>query len=465
MKPTYIFLILTTLLLFPASGVFSFEYDLAPRNDLSFDEESPLPSSSWMIALGGYEYDNVNAAVEWMGSLYFAGSKDDDGVGAPKAWFLATDLDGNLLLDRAWVDSATGGAEFMKLAVGDILYAAGIVGTPATGHDLFVMGLTADGDILWQVRLVDEGDEILGDMILTSDGSLLLVGVNRAPGEYVGEGWVVKMDTSGNIVWQKSYGTVGVDYLRVAMNRSGGGYVVAGEIAIEGSNDFFQGWIMALDDAGAVIWQKAYLISNSDGINALINAGNRIIGLGSALQLAFYRGDAWILQVDSGGNVVSSDLIGDFDTLQHDEFVDAVVTRGGNLIALGNTVSITGGVSEQVWAARITREGQLKGLRHYGGGNVDTASDLLSLGADGFAFAGWTQWSPRIFDGYLVKVDKQGDGFTDCDRVNNLNSELRPVGPVVSEPTLSVEPTYARVVEANLTEEISDTYSDFLCAD
>jgi hypothetical protein len=287
-----------------------------------------------MIALGGDDYDNLNSAVEWRGDLYFAGSKDDEGVGTPKAWLLASDLEGNLLLDKAWVDSIEGGADIIKLVAGDTLYAGGIVGNPLFERDIFVMGLSADGDILWQSQIVDEGDEVLGDMILTRDGSLLLVGTNRASGEYVGEGWVIKMDRSGNVLWQKSFGTPGVDFLRAAIDRSGGGYVVAGEVGIPGSNDFYQGWIMALDNAGNVIWQKAYLISNSDGINVLVGGGNEIVGLGSALQLAYFRGDAWIVRVDSDGELISSDLLGDFDTLGHDEFVAVVVTRGGNLVAL-----------------------------------------------------------------------------------------------------------------------------------
>jgi hypothetical protein len=444
--------ILAVLLFLPVLGTLSLAENL-------------MSQSNWMIALGGDNYDKFNSTVEWMGDFYFGGYKDDVGVGAPNAWLLSTDLDGNILVDKAWTDDVLVGAEIKKLVVGDVFYAGGIVGNLDSGYDLFVMALSSDGDILWQKQLQDEGDEILGDMILTADGSLLLVGVNRPEGEYVGEGWVVKMDTSGNVIWQKSFGSRGVDYLRAAIDRPGGGYVVAGEVGIPGSNDFYQGWIMALNTDGSLIWQKAFLISNSDGINALVNVGNQILGLGSALQLAYFRGDAWILRVDSNGNYLSSHLIGDFDGLQHDEFVDGIITQGGDLVTLGNTVSIGGGVSEQIWAALIDRRGQVKGVRHYGGGNVDTATELLYLGADGFVFTGWTQWSPRLYDGYIIKVDKKGDGLIDCDRVHTLQSELRPGDPEVSVPDITEEVTTARIVDGNLTEQITDTYSDILCAD
>lgn len=464
MKFTHMFFILTCLLL-PVAEAYSFDDEAATRGTLSFDDEL-LPQSSWMIAIGSDQYDFMNATVEWMGALYFGGKKDYEGIVASKAWLLATDLDGNILMDRTWEDTAEGGAEIKKLVPdGDFLYAGGIIGIPFEDNDIFVLGIDTNGRILWQKQIVDDGDDVLADMILTQDGYLLLVGVNRDRGQYAGDGWVIKMDTSGNVLWQKSYGTEGFDYLRAAMDRPGGGYVVAGEISIEGSDTYFQGWMMGLDDAGDILWEKAYLISNSDGINVLVNAGNQVIGLGSASQMAYYRGDAWILRVDSSGNLVSSDMIGDFDIWQHDEFVDAIVTSGGNLITLGNTVSIGGGVYEQAWAAMINREGQLKGLRHYGGGNVDTATELLSLGADGFAFTGWTQWSPRLYDGFLVKVDKRGDGFTDCDRVHSLEGELRFQPPMVSEPPVDMRTTTAQVVDANLTEVQSETYTDFLCAD
>jgi hypothetical protein len=74
--------------------------------------------------------------------------------------------------------------------------------------------------------------------------------------------WVIKLDGTGNLLWQKSLGGTGSDGARSIQQTSDGGYIVAGHSnstdgdvkGNQGGDDY---WIVKLDNIGNLTWQKA----------------------------------------------------------------------------------------------------------------------------------------------------------------------------------------------------------------
>ncbi len=103
----------------------------------------------------------------------------------------------------------------------------------------------------------------------TIDGGYIVAGYsNSNDGDVTGnhgnyDYWIVKIDTTGNIQWQKSLGGTGYDYAYSMQQTSDGGYVVAGQSDSNdgditgnhgGSTDY---WIVKLDNTGNIQWQKS----------------------------------------------------------------------------------------------------------------------------------------------------------------------------------------------------------------
>ncbi|HYV93035.1 MAG TPA: T9SS type A sorting domain-containing protein [Chitinophagales bacterium] len=78
------------------------------------------------------------------------------------------------------------------------------------------------------------------------------------------DSWVLKLDPNGNLVWQKTLGGTANDAATTVQQTSDGGYIVAGGA---GSNDddvsgnhggAYDEWIVKLDGSGNLKWQKCF---------------------------------------------------------------------------------------------------------------------------------------------------------------------------------------------------------------
>jgi hypothetical protein len=147
----------------------------------------------------------------------------------------------------------------------------------------------------------------------TPDGGYILSGTVQASA-YPFENlfFLQKLDTRGNIVWQKGYGGTnsGYDVSREAGGAyatSDGGYVLAGE-----SNIFLHaatGWIVKTDASGNILWQKTYtgLTSGAGNvINDIIqtsDGGYAAAGDSWTANLTYGGPGLWLVKTDSQGNV------------------------------------------------------------------------------------------------------------------------------------------------------------------
>jgi len=96
--------------------------------------------------------------------------------------------------------------------------------------------LDTAGYILWQNTFGGKGNDYLYSIQQTSDGGYILGGYTDSgvPGDKIlkSQGlinyWVIKLDTDGNIQWQKFIGGRGNDYLYSIQQTRDGGYILGG---------------------------------------------------------------------------------------------------------------------------------------------------------------------------------------------------------------------------------------------
>src|ERR1043165_716649 len=125
-----------------------------------------------------------------------------------------------------------------------------------------------DGNLAWQKCLGGSGDDIGLSIQQCMDGSYIVAGqstsndgdVSGNHGDY--DYWVVKLDTDGNLVWQKSFGGSFFDVAQSIYQITDGGFIVVG---FTSSNDGdlstnygeYDYWIIRLDTAGNIVWKKS----------------------------------------------------------------------------------------------------------------------------------------------------------------------------------------------------------------
>ena len=224
---------------------------------------------------------------------------------------------------------------------GDLMGAGlGIPGFP----DFWVIRLNDTGGIKWQRAVGNTSVDMANCVRQTADGGFIVAGqtysdANGHLGFY--DYRVVKFDSTGNLAWQKVYGGQDCENATSVLQTTDGGYLVAGT---SGSSDGdittahggYDYWLLKLDDTGAIQWQKSLGGDGSDGacfdsrtasINHTADGGYILAGStqstnGDVTGLHDFQSDCWVVKLTSTATVQwqrclgSSDMEGATSVLQ-----------------------------------------------------------------------------------------------------------------------------------------------------
>jgi len=137
----------------------------------------------------------------------------------------------------------------------------------------------------------------------TSDGGFIVAGYTDSFGAGSSDFWVLKLDADGNVSWQKTYGGSSYDHAESIQQTADGGYIVAGRTNSFGAGNYDL-LVLKLDASGNVLWQKTYGGEQMDGAFSVqqTSDGGYIIG-GMTESFNVESGDAWVLKLDGNGNV------------------------------------------------------------------------------------------------------------------------------------------------------------------
>ena len=136
------------------------------------------------------------------------------------------------------------------------------------------------------------------------------------------DGWVIKTDNSGDIQWQRSYGGTNNDVFKAVLQTSDGGYMLTGytysnDGDVSGNHGNGDVWVVKIDGTGNLIWQKC-LGGNNEEYGASIDrtVDNAFLVAGHTLSndgdVSGNNGgaDAWLVKLDVGGNPIWQRTVG-----------------------------------------------------------------------------------------------------------------------------------------------------------
>ena len=172
--------------------------------------------------------------------------------------------------------------------------------------------------------------------------------------------WVVKLNSTGSIQWQKCLGGK-LDDLSFSIQQTGdGGYVVAGfslstDEDVAGHHKGNKGqvnadyWIVKLNPAGAIQWQKCLggkLDDKAHSVRQTADGGYVVAGYSLSndgdVSGNHGRQDYWIVQLDAGSNIQWQKSLGG----SLDDFCYSVLQKNDDgYVAVGSTNSNNGDVS------------------------------------------------------------------------------------------------------------------------
>jgi len=256
-----------------------------------------------------------------------------------------TDSEGNMLWNRTYGgDYSASMVQWVALQTDDGGYiAAGSRRSyPAETYDMWLIKTDSEGNELWNKTYGGADSEYAYSVWQTTDGGYVLGGYTTVLPD--GAAWFVKTDSSGNEQWNETYPHARLYSLQQTADE---GYVLAGTMYLpySGQNDYSDFWLLKTDSYGNTQWDRTYDCTqwNESGgdeaysVQQTTDGGYILAGYTDRLVDQMLIGYLWVVKADVDGNL-QTDLAYCVANSRRDVAYSVRETRDGAYVAAGYTM-------------------------------------------------------------------------------------------------------------------------------
>lgn len=275
-------------------------------------------------------------------------------IGSPDTWVRVFSGEEN---DVGWsIKAAPDGGFFV---VGETTsYGAG-------GRDALLMKLDSQGHPLWSNTFGGHLSDAAFDVCVTADGGCAVTGLsynfNTAQGGGWATPWILRLDSAGNVLWEKYYVRQAAALTYGISQTHDGGFILAGQWAAS-SDTAFVLFLLKVDAGGEVQWQRAYGGGGQEALTRVIETPD-----GGFAAAGYYWGGDWqhdfveyLLKVDATGQILWQKLFQDhngYDVGNSSTTSDVMNTQDGNLVFAGGNPAMLWKLDQQgnvLWVQRVS---------------------------------------------------------------------------------------------------------------
>ncbi len=328
---------------------------------------------------------DASGNLEWQKAL---GGSDSDW-----AWSVQQTNDNNYIV-----------AGFSESSDGDVSISYG-------GKDCWIVKLDQSGNILWEKSYGGSDDDVARSIKQTSDGGFIVAGhtfsndLDVTNNYGYSDIWILKIDISGNIIWEKSIGGSSHEEAYSIQTTLDNGFVIAGwtrsidgDIAV--NNGYYDCWVIKLNDLGDIIWEKNLGGSGDDRANSILqNTDGSYLVTGRSksddndVSINQGQNDYWVVKLNILGEIIWEKSLGGF---YNDYGYSATQTVDDGYIICGFTSSSDGDVTanlpgDDVWIVKLNEFGDIEWQKSLGGSNHDYAESIISVSDGGFVITGFSE--------------------------------------------------------------------------
>ena len=307
-----------------------------------------------------------------------------------------------------------------------------VISNHSSNYDIWVVKTDASGTIEWKKTFGGSGSDTAECIKNTSDGGYIVTGTTFSNDGDVtgnkgnGDIWVIKINATGGIQWQKTFGGTKTDTAASIEENPDGSYYILGSTYSNdgdvtqntGESDF---WVLKVNAAGTIQWQKTFGSTANDYANKLQRTtdGGILISGNSFLERARFGStpEIYILKISSNGVLQWQKTFGG----SNDDFINQIIsTKDGGYLFGGYSTSTDGDLignlgDYDMWVVKITADGTLSWQKSIGGIKWDIIYSLQETSEGGYIAIGETASVNNVFkigkgliDIGLVKLSTNG---------------------------------------------------------
>ena len=287
----------------------------------------------------------------------------------------------------------------------------------AVWSDVYLIKTDSTGNLVWQKTFGGSDFDWGYSVQQATDGGFIIAGTTCSFGDPLGDVYLIKADPNGNTLWQNTFGGSGAEYGYSVQQTSDGGYIIAGRTRFFGA-----GWedvyLIKTNSAGNLLWQKTFGGSSGDvgsSVQQTSDGGFIIAGMSHP---GTRSADVYLVKTDPNGN---QEWQKTFGRVYADEGFSVQQTIDGGFIIAGDTRSFGAG-NWDVYLIKTDSGGNLAWQKTVGGNSNDSGRSIQKTSDGGYIVAGSTvSFGAGKNDVYLIKLSSEvcqyvlfGDVNSDC---------------------------------------------------
>lgn len=301
--------------------------------------------------------------------------------------------------------------------------------------DYWIVKIDSVGTIQWQKCFGGTDNDDASSIQQTFDGGYVVAGrASSNDGNVTGnhggyDFWVIKLDGSGTMQWQKSFGGTFHDDAMSIQQTNDGGYVVTGytdsyDGNVTGNHGDQDYWVIKLNGSGIMQWQKCFGGTDSDMANNIrqtSDGGYVITGTSWSndgdVTSSHGNGDYWMIKIDGSGILQWQKCFGGSNA---EGAYSLQITTDGGYVMSGYSVSNDGDVSgnhgaDDFWVIKLDTVGTIQWQKCFGGTTSDASTSIWQTSDGGYVSAGWSDSDDGdvtsnygFFDYWMIRLDSTG---------------------------------------------------------
>ena len=326
-------------------------------------------------------------------AVQFGCKKNDDGVqpSSPEP------TPGTVVFQKVFEVPAEGNCVIQANDTGFIIAGKATFSSDA---DAYLMKVDSSGNCVWSKTFGGADYDTAASVIKVSDG-YIMVGETKSFGDINGDVYLVKTDFNGGYVWQKNFANgTDNDSGKAIKQTSDNGNIIIGQTKLVSGD--YNVYLLKIDSNGTFSWNNDFGGSGND-------YGSDILAVPSGYFIAGYSGsfstnfDVYTIITDASGNCTASNTI---LGLGSDSINSIIQGIDSGYVMAGETWPAAGGMND-VYLVKVDSSGNCIFAKTLGDNGSEFAKSITSDGS-GYVMTGITT-SYGTGNLYIVKADLTGN--------------------------------------------------------
>ncbi len=358
--------------------------------------------SSFEKNIGGTADDIANSMVIKDDMLYILGQTKSINDANGDHYLLKLDTNGKVIFEKTYGGNlAEEGIKIITTIDGHFL----LIGTTeSTGNgqkDIHVLKINASGTVLWEKSFGGSLDDKPADIIETSKSEFCIAATTESFGAGFRDIYLIWIDQSGNLIRQITYGGSDMDGSSALVEIENEELMVYGYTRNFGatSRDLY---LMKLTSTGDSLWSKRYGgngYEESQGFAQTPTGGFLLNGHSSSTDS---KHDMYALEIDANGNQIWENNYGG---TSHDGGQALLINEDENYVLVARSRSFGEG-DRNIYMLITDAKGNMISEKVIGGSEDDWGEDILEYGSSYFIVGHSNSFGAGDNDVYIVKLKK-----------------------------------------------------------